>query len=57
MKDGLKAQSAEPGAEEKNRWGSHFQKAEVNSNQGIFLDAEVRETDNICLDFKIALDQ
>lgn len=57
MKDGLKSQRAEPRAEEKNRWGSHFQKAEMNSSQGIFLDAEVKKTDNICLDFKIVLDQ
>lgn len=57
MKDGLKSQRAEPRAEEKNTWGSHFQKAEMNSSQGIFLDAEVKKTDNICLDFKLVLDQ
>lgn len=57
MKGGLKAQRAEPRAEENNSSGNHFQKAEMNSNRGIFLDAEVWEIDNICLDFKIALDQ
>lgn len=55
MKDGLKAQRAEPTAGKKKN--SHFQKAEMNSSQEIFLDAEVKETDNICLDFKIVLDQ
>lgn len=37
MKDGLKAQRTDPRAEEINRSGNH--KAEMNSNQGIFLDA------------------
>ena len=37
MKDGLKAPRTEPRDEENNRLENHFQKAEMNSNQGIFL--------------------
>ena len=36
-------------------WGAW--KADIDSNQGIALAIEIRGTENICLDFKIALDQ
>lgn len=52
-----KDEKSTPRTKENHRLGNHSWKADIDSNQGISLVTEVKETENICLDFKIALDQ